>query len=58
MNSDQRNRILHALHSLKEDAAWAWQLLLNERDSSGIKAVGDSYKNLEKLVIENDAIKR
>jgi hypothetical protein len=56
MNEQTRRQILSALHSLKNDAAHAWDLMLGA-DTSGIKAVGDSYKNLEKLIIQLDVEK-
>lgn len=48
--------IIHALHSLKEDAAHAWKLAL-AGDDSGLHQVGASYKRLETEINRADVIR-
>ena len=49
-----RTQMVHALHSLKSDAEHARQLLLSG-DETGLHAVGESMKRVEKLAIERDS---
>jgi hypothetical protein len=52
MNQRQQ-QILQALWALKEDAAYAWQLMLSG-DERHLSEVGKSVKQLESVIISND----
>lgn len=51
------SELLHALHSLKEDAAHAWMRLL-EGDEAPLAEVGKSMKQVEAIVIKRDVERR
>lgn len=57
--STPERELIALLHSLKEDAHWAWMVALEGNDTSAVLAeLGKSWKQLEHHIIMQDATKR